>query len=323
MQNSSNDEIFFLDEKEESIPSIPVRGIWKVLIVDDEPEVHSVTKLALNDFKFDQREIAFMDAYSGQEAIDMMKKYTDIAVIFLDVVMEEDDSGLKFVHFIRKELKNYLVRIILRTGQPGQAPEKRIIVDYDINDYKTKTELTSHKLFTTLVASLRTYRDMKIIDDNKKGLEKILEASSAIFEIRSLEKFITGVLYQITSLLDFSENSVFLNNSGFAVTLNHDEFFILGGTGKYSQSIGQNIQEIVPEPIIILLRETRLLKKTNFCHNGCVFYFQSNHGIENMIFFENCLMLEEWQQNLLNIFSRNVSIALDNIYLLNSAQTKR
>ena len=135
------DEIMFAEDTEED-EEIALQP-WKVLIVDDEPEVHAVTKLALSDFIFLNRRIQFMSAYSGEQAREFFKEHRDIAVVLLDVVMETDDAGLKVAEYVRNNLNNHFTRIILRTGQPGQAPEKDIIVNYDINDYKSKTELTA------------------------------------------------------------------------------------------------------------------------------------------------------------------------------------
>lgn len=89
--------------------------------------------------------------------------------------MESDDAGLQVAKYIREVAKNNHIRIILRTGQPGQAPERQVIVNYDINDYKSKTELTAQKLFTVVMSSLRSYRDILAIDQSRQGLEKLLK----------------------------------------------------------------------------------------------------------------------------------------------------
>jgi signal transduction histidine kinase len=157
------------------INPIPART-WKVVIIDDDSEVHEVTQFALQDFTFGNKPLTFLSAYSGQEAQELLKNHPDAAVIFLDVVMEENDSGLKIVKYIRETLQNYLVRIILRTGQPGEAPEEKIIVDYDINDYKLKTDLTQRKLFVTMIAALRAYYDLMTLEINKLALKQTLDA---------------------------------------------------------------------------------------------------------------------------------------------------
>ena len=153
-------------------------NFWKILIVDDESEVHQSSKLLLKNFTFEDKPLTFFSAYSAAEAKQLMAKHPDIAIIFLDVVMEEDDAGLKLVEYIRQVLKNHSVRIILRTGQPGQAPEAEVILNYDINDYQTKVELTYEKLIYTVTTGLRSYRDFQKI----RFFKKTNEASILIVE---------------------------------------------------------------------------------------------------------------------------------------------
>lgn len=133
---------------------------WKVLIVDDEDEVHVVTRLALQDFSFGGRHLEFISAYSGEQARRLLRENPDIAIILLDVVMETDEAGLAIARFIRQELGNHFIRIILRTGQPGIAPERRVLKVYDINDYRAKTELTQDRLFSVIYTALSSYRDL-------------------------------------------------------------------------------------------------------------------------------------------------------------------
>ena len=173
-----DDRLYFADEE----PSEPKSAAepWKVLIVDDEEEVHAVTRLALRAFSFEGRALHLMSAHSAAEARELATAHPDIALILLDVVMEEEDAGLRVVRFLRDEQKNHMVRIVLRTGQPGQAPEHDVIVSYDINDYKSKTELSRQKLFTTVVASLRSFRDLRRIADARLQLEHALRAQRSL-----------------------------------------------------------------------------------------------------------------------------------------------
>jgi phosphoserine phosphatase RsbU/P len=145
---------------------------WKILIADDDEGVHSVTELVFSSFQFDKKPVQFINTYSGNETIEVLKKDNDIAVILLDVVMETDDAGLQVIDKIRNELNNKMVRIILRTGQPGQAPEEQVLIDYDINDYKNKSELTSRKLKSSIITSLRSYISIKKINELNTTLER-------------------------------------------------------------------------------------------------------------------------------------------------------
>jgi diguanylate cyclase (GGDEF)-like protein len=152
----SDDELLFAPEEEVTLSEAP----WTVLIVDDDAEVHSFTKLALHDFTYERKPLHFLSAYSAAEATELMKQRDDIAVILLDVVMETDTAGLDFVETIRYHFNNATVRIIIRTGQPGVAPERFVIDHYDINDYKEKTELTTDRLYTTIRSALSQYKQI-------------------------------------------------------------------------------------------------------------------------------------------------------------------
>ena len=144
------------------------------MIVDDEPDVHAITRNVLEDFRFENRGLSYVDAYSAAEAIRLIQEHQDTAVILLDVVMENEHAGLDVVRYIREELQNKFIRIILRTGQPGQAPEHEVITQYDINDYKLKSMLTVQSLDTSMISALRSYRDLCLIDQQRQALEQAL-----------------------------------------------------------------------------------------------------------------------------------------------------
>ena len=175
---------------------------WKVAVVDDDPAVHTGTRFALQDFTLNGRGLELLSARSAAEARELFGRHPDLAVILLDVVMETEGAGLELVQFVRSELKNETVRIILRTGQPGQAPERRVVVDYDINDYKAKTELTADKLFTALTAALRSYEQLLRLVETRRGLEIIIDAAASLFDQRSLQRLAEGVLVQLATLMD-------------------------------------------------------------------------------------------------------------------------
>ncbi|RJP76200.1 MAG: PAS domain S-box protein [Desulfobacteraceae bacterium] len=154
---SDNDELLFSEEETIVECETETEKPWKIIIADDQEEIHSVTKLVLDDFTFQNRGLIFLSAYSGEETKKFVRENDDVAFILLDVVMETDDAGLEVVRYIREELQNTIVQIVLNTGQPGQAPEQEVITRYDINDYKSKTEFNARKLLTSVTASLRAY----------------------------------------------------------------------------------------------------------------------------------------------------------------------
>jgi signal transduction histidine kinase len=149
------------------------RTPWTIAVVDDDPAVHEATRFALHGYALDGRGLVILSAHSAESGRKLLREHPETALVLLDVVMETDDAGLDLVDFVRKELANDVVRIILRTGQPGQAPERRIVIDHDINDYKSKTELTADRLFTTMTAALRSYEQLRRLQETRRALEEV------------------------------------------------------------------------------------------------------------------------------------------------------
>ncbi|TAK76739.1 MAG: response regulator, partial [Gammaproteobacteria bacterium] len=258
-------DLLFPDKDEEENATSPVKDKkekWKILIVDDEADIHRITKLAFGNFEFENKSIEFLSAYSGKEAKKLMEENKGIALVLLDVVMEEEDAGLKFVKYLREEAKNGLTRIIIRTGQPGQAPEKKVIIEYDINDYKEKTELTENKFYTALVMALRSFRDLLEIEKSKADLYQLMQASDRfvphafinilhkenITQINlgdHVEEDTTVLFLDIRSFTRISENLTPLENFAFINSLfSYLEPAIIQQGGFIDKYIGDSVMAL-------------------------------------------------------------------------------
>jgi response regulator RpfG family c-di-GMP phosphodiesterase len=316
-----DDALFFADEDDKSatLSAQQSQGKlpkpWKVMIVDDEPEVHAITRLALSGFVFEGRGLEFLSAYSGAEAKALMAEHPDTAMLFLDVVMESEHAGLEVVRHVRETLGNRMTRIILRTGQPGQAPERQVILEYDINDYKTKTELTAQKLFTSMVAGLRAYADLEIIERNRCGLENIVSASASIFKIQSMERFVQGVLTQLVSLLKLGQNAFCCGSEHFARDNGAACLRIVAGIGSHADLGGHLIEEALSREILDNVHAAITSGKNVFAADHIVLFFLSSGGGGNIIYVDGANELNMFDKDLLNIFCSNVAVAFDNISL--------
>nr|WP_119678962.1 DUF3369 domain-containing protein [Indioceanicola profundi] len=198
----TDDELLFAPEAPE-VEALPVADVapWRVLIIDDDPEVHQVTRIALRGLCPFGRPLEFLSAHSAAEGEAMVRATPDLALILLDVVMETDDAGLQLARRIREEIGNRLVRIVLRTGQAGQAPERSVVAAYDINDYRAKVELTSQRLATTVLVALRGYEQVCGMERGRRGLQQVLDATAALFGERCPDRFASGAVRQFRNLL--------------------------------------------------------------------------------------------------------------------------
>lgn len=315
-----DDELTFVEEDEsEQEAHRSRRPNWKLVIVDDEHEIHNVTKLALGGFTFMDRGLDIFDAYNSTQAIEIMERESDVALMLLDVVMESEDAGFKVVRHVREKLRNQEVRIILRTGQPGSAPENRVIVDYDINDYKAKTELTSQKLFTAVVSSLRAYRDVRRIEASRIGLERVIDASVSIFQIQSIESFLSGMMMQISSILGLHDQSMLVIDSNEHETFEESLSLprVLAGIGRFSGFANRTIDRLSDATVEGLIHQTKSERRTMSVEGRHLFFFCSKKK-EFIFFIESEKVgasLDDIERNLVEIFCSNFAVAYDNLEL--------
>lgn len=320
-------EFDFLTEETQEINPVQLKP-YKIMIADDDQEVHSVTKMMLKDFTFEGKELLFIDTYTGAETQEMLALHPDTAVLFLDVVMENHHSGLKVVEFLRTVLGNELTRIILRTGQSGEAPEESVIRDYDINDYRLKTDMTLQRLNTSLLTALRNYRDLIKIESSRKGLEKIIQASSNLFSHHSLEDFFECILHQIGSFIHEDAELVFIRNEGIAaqgfVTFGqHTEPVIVAATEKYTTCIGKSLHEIdaLNDVFKWISNHENSLSEVTYINNGLIIKKNGRNNLHSYIFIEGSK--KRFDTDLINLYMTNYSVALDNFILnamINSTQ---
>ena len=310
-----DDRLLFADEPAAQEPGARPAHVWKIIIADDEPDVHNITRMVLADYSFEGAPLEFLSAFSGREARKLLLAHPDTAIILLDVVMETDDSGLALAREIRTGLKNEFVRIVLRTGQPGKAPEREVIALYDSNDYKEKTELTAQKLFTTVTAALRAYRDLRIIEKNRRGLEQIIASSACLFEAQSLRNFAKGALTQLLSILHMDESSVYVESSGFTASQHRGAFRIIAATGNFENAVDKDIEGALPQDVLAHLSQALSEQKSLYIDDAYVGYFPTSSGARNLLYVRGCRHLTDLDRDLIRIFSTNVGIAFENIYL--------
>jgi response regulator RpfG family c-di-GMP phosphodiesterase len=307
--------LVFSDEQAET-SSRKALPPWQILVVDDEPAVHEVTKLVMSDFEMDGRGLHFTHCYSAAEARAVLAERTDIALILLDVVMESEHAGLELARHIREDLGNLNVRIILRTGQPGQAPEEQVIRDYDINDYKEKTDLTRRKLITVFYAGLRAYRDLMRIEQASQGLRRSIEAISQVCDSRNLRGFASAVLEQVNFLLDLHGEGLCASRvSAYTANTTHGHLKVLAATEAYSKLLVDEEVSNLPEGVKAALTRALQDKVSHHGERYYAGYFKTKAGSESLIYMEFAEAVSEQAHELLELFSRNVAITYDGLLL--------
>jgi len=172
----------------------------RILVVDDEEDIHQITKISLKGLRYQGKKLEFLVATSGKQAVQIMKDEPNIGVVLLDVVMESNSAGLDACKVIREELNNRFVRILLRTGQPGAAPEKSVIQEYDIDGYLPKAELTSVRLFTAVRTSLKAYCELMELERYRRNLTSIHDCVINLMSYEPVESTLERILNTVMEI---------------------------------------------------------------------------------------------------------------------------
>lgn len=287
---------------------------WKLLVVDDEEDVHHVTRLVMGRFRFEGRPLCLLAAYSAAEARVVMASHPDIAVILLDVVMESDDAGLCLVRHVREEMANHDVRIILRTGQPGQAPEHEVVMRYDINDYRAKTELTVDKLFTSITGALRAWRDIRALEQSRRSLQHVLDASGALLHGGRQHEFAGEVLAQ---LLAISRRGFGPAPQGFAARKRQRGFVLAAGTGPWADRVGTTVDGMLDDGVREMLARSAAEKSIVWRDDVCCGRCPAGHaGSDELLFVLSGVgSLPRQERDLMRVYFASVTLAYANASL--------
>jgi len=307
-------DFIFKDEPVESDTPAKktVQKRWRILVVDDDDSVHQVTKLVLADAEIENRQLEIISVYSMAEAKELLTKDNDFCMAFVDVVMETDFAGLELVKWIREEHKNQSIRLVLRTGQAGTAPEAKVIKEFDINDYKEKTDFTSNKMITTVYASIRAYRDIMTIKRSLDAFKKLIETTHDLLKIDQLKSFGSAALDNLLALMNVDSSALYIARTQVDFDLRATNL-IIACTGKYvcesdslessdiSLEVKQRIQQVFKD-------------KKHYSDDGCfVGYYQSSVNSASVLYIEFEDDPEHFKASLAELFATNVALILESL----------
>ncbi len=305
-----DDTLQFLDETD-SVESTAPEG-WRVLVVDDDQGVHLATRFAFKEFRFAGRGVAFDSAYSAAEAREVLARERPYACILLDVVMESENAGLDLVHYIRRDLCDETTRIIMRTGQPGHAPELAVVQNYDINDYREKSRSTSDHLHTALTAALRSYQQLLTIQQNRKGLEMVIAASASLLSRQDLNVFAAGILTQIAALVHARPDGIVCVAAEGRV---RDSLEVFAAAGSYAGRIQSPLNAPGDKPLVDTIRAVLGARASRFGDRTSYLYLPVTKLGEIVVVVNTDEPIGELDRKLLELFGINIAIGFNNSYM--------
>jgi diguanylate cyclase (GGDEF)-like protein len=314
---AQNDELVFVDEAPAAPGGATDPGAWRVMIVDDDADVHSTTTFALGSLEVHGRRLAFLHAYSGAEARALLERETDVAVVLLDVVMEEADAGLHLVRHIRETLDRHDLRIILRTGQPGYAPEMDAIRGYDINDYRTKSELTRTKLYTSVASAIRAYEQIHALEASRRGLADVVRANAELMALRSIGGMAEGILREAAHLIGQPVSGLMCSCLGGADAAGWE---VLAASGPDAGLAPTGVLAAAGDGAAAAIRECLASQRHVFGERHLTLYFGGKAHCDFAAWIALEQPLDPLRRGLLELFASNIAVGLDNLSLLTDLQ---
>lgn len=285
---------------------------WRVLVVDDDESVHQVTKLVLADAEIEHRKLEIVSAYSSIEAKVILQDDDSFCMAFVDVVMETDHAGLELVEWIRKEHGNQSIRLVLRTGQAGTAPEAKVIKEFDINDYKEKTDFTANKMITTVYASIRAYRDIMTIKRSLDAFKKLIEATHDLLKINQLKTFGSAALNHLLALMNVDSSALYIARTqvDFADQISSS---IIACTGKYVCESNSLEESDISEQVKSKIQQV-FIDKSHYSDDNCfVGYYRSSNHAASVLYIEFEDDQEHFKSSLAELFATNVALILESL----------
>ena len=327
-QITSPDDLIFLEEPETTEVGVTnhAHSTWCIMIIDDDPDVHTATTFALGSLVIQGRALTFLHAHSAEQAKEILRSTKDIAVILLDVVMEHEDTGLQLVSFIRNQLGLDEVRLILRTGQPGYAPEIDAIRDFDINDYKTKSELTRTKLYTTVTSAIRSYEQICVIKEDRHGSDMITNASRELISQTSLHDFsfiITRLIIDFFKVptLNFLLVSNDDRNSELEIITSNGQFSLLNlprdlrQLSESSKNAPPGMESLFSSELLGNIENCLSEQKNHFEEFNATLCLRNTTRQRYALHIHFDHPITASQVRFLGAFTSNVSVCLDNVLL--------
>ena len=291
---------------------------WRILVVDDDADVHRATQFALDQAVVLGRPLELIFASSAHEAKSILAGEPDIALILLDVVMETSSAGLELVGHIREQSRLKTTRIILRTGQPGYAPEYSTIVNYDINDYRTKSELSQIRLLTAVTAALRSYEQLCSLDANRQGLASIVHASSAFMAQDGIEAFAYRLIEWVAHMTGAGPAGiVYMRN------LSQDQMGrVLAATGRFAPSLGALADDIQPLDVRSKLMQALAGAQNVLDSDGIAIYLGNPGALHMAVYLDAPSKLRQIDPQLLEAMCSSFGSCLYNLHLVDKLHTQ-
>ncbi len=315
MNSAYQHDYAFHSDEIRAAPSAGTEGSWKVMIVVEDRAACEAVSAELTGFGYSGRGLEILCANSATDAEQLIQEHPDTAVILVDADVETDEAGLEFVRFVRDVADDHNVRIVVRKNRSGASIDRRLITDYDVSEHAGQDTLCGDRLYIAMHAALKAYRNVVALQSNKRALEQVIDATSTIFERRSMGQFAQGVLEQLTTLIYLDQGGNVAQTSGIAAVCRGPAIDVVAGTGRFTEQVGIDRRPMLPHQVLEDFETAIKDEGTVRIGNRIVRNFRTRSGLNYIVYLTDVATDEAPYRHLIEVFARNVGVAFENIQM--------
>ncbi len=299
----------------------PATPSFSILVVDGTPTLLTLAEEALADLSVDGASVRLIGASSAAEARQALYDSPEIAVILLEPVLEQERAGLDLIAHIRNDLGNQRTRVVVCTAHPDSINEEEVISGADVSDYRAKATLTPRALRTAVTGQLRAFASLQALAAGRKGLARMLVATTGLLELRTPETLFPNILPRVVGLLGIGRHALLCIQGD---TQPRDrKIRVRASIGRFAPWKDVELSALGETRIEAALARLSPSSETIVEADFCALRLRANGGVTGMIYVEgrNDGTAREWQ--LLELFRNKCAIAFENALLfeeLNIAQ---
>lgn len=294
---------------------------FKVLVVDPDPSLLAMSRSALDGLSIEGAGVALVGAASAAEARDALQRHPDTALILLEIALDGDRAGLDLVTHLRRDLGNQRTRILVCASDPEIPAEDEAIAANDVGDWRVKAELTPRALRAAVAGQLRTFASLQALAAGRKGLARMLVATTGLLEMRTPDVLFPNILPRVVGLLGIGHHALLCIQGD---TLPRDrKIRVRASTGRFAKWKDVEVSDLGEPRVEAALERLSPSSETIIEPDFCALRLRANGGITGMIYVEgrNDGTAREWQ--LLELFRNKCSIAFENALLIEELNTSQ
>ncbi len=145
-------------------------SVLSILLLESDQGIYQIWQEQMSAFTFQGKSVRWEWVETPKQAKVKLKKENHFCAIGLAIDTAKPKTSLDMIRWIKEELGNPALRVIVYGDCEDIALETSLFLDYGIHEYCRKSDLTSVKLTTLVIKALQSYQEVQNLEHNCQSL---------------------------------------------------------------------------------------------------------------------------------------------------------